>query len=244
MGTVGLSALMPVGRNGKLVYTDPKKGKRAIRHCLNEESPFIDEQSEFAVVEPIIFVRGFYEVEPSNKSTLKFLNIHPGNKKNGGKLFYEVDEEQEAISGLFLEDLVVELKFQAKQVEKEGDIGFHKLMALASVIKGSYSQVKDKSTAELRAIVYNSIQESPMSYWNAEKKEAELFKADVIQSYMAIQAIDKGVVTVSPDQRRITWPKGDVITEIPAGRKVKEYFAEYLGSEDGILIAKDLEKKL
>lgn len=243
MGPVGLSKMMPVGRNGKLVYKDPKKGKRAIRHCLNEESPFVEEQSDFAVVEPIIFKRGFYEVDPSEKATLKFLDLHPGNKKNGGKLFYQVNEEQEAKDGLFLEDLVVDLKYQAKQAESEGDLGYHKLMALCSVIKGSYSLVKDKSAAELRAIVYNNIQERPMAYLNKDN-EPELFSKDIIQSYMAIQAIDKEVVKLSPDGRKIMWPKGGIITEVPAGRKAKEYFAEYLGSEDGLLIAKDLEKKL
>lgn len=244
LGTTGSSMILSVGRTGKLLYNDPKEGNRPIRHCRNEKSPFIDEQSEHAVVVPLVFSFGMLEVDESERVTLRFLNLHPGNEKNGGKLFREVDSEKEAKDGLFLEDLVVALKAQALDAEtKEKNKGALKLLALASVIKGSYSLVKDLSKPELRRIINKDIGERPMAYLN-EAGEPELFNEETVRNFMAIRAIDEEVVKVAPGGRRLTWPNGDVIFEVPAGRKIKEYFAEYLASEEGMLIAKDLEKRL
>lgn len=243
LGVVGQSMILSVGRSGKLIYRDKDSGERAqIRHCKNEDSPFIKDQSEFAVVSPIIFQRGVFRVSPEDKVTLQFLELHPGNKKNGGKRFIQKDAEKEAKDGLFLQDLVVDLKYQAKKAES-AKTGFVKLQALCSVIEGSYNRVKGKSASELRAIVNQSIDEAPMHYLN-DKDEPELFNENILRQFMAIQAIDREEVEVSADGRKITWKDGKIITEVPAGRKPKQYFAEFLGTDDGILIAKELEKKL
>ena len=242
LGTTGLSTFIKTGRNGRLIYTDPKKGRRKIRYCSNEESVFVEEQSEFAVSKALRLIYGEIKVNPDDKPLLKFLRIHPDNAANGGRLFMEINEEQEAVDGLFLEDLIVDLKAEAKKAQKT-DIGYLKLMALAAHIKGSYTLVKDKSAAELRQIVNNEIMARPMAYYNAEKEEAELFNDDIIRSFLALQAVDKGVVKVSPDQRSIKWADEDeIITEVPAGRRAKDYFTEFLGTDAGSLVAKRLEK--
>lgn len=244
LGTAGVSMILSVGRTGKLLYKDPEVGNRPIRHCRNERSPFVEEQSDHAVVAPLIFSFGALEIDDTEKVTLRFLELHPGNEKNGGKIFREVNSEKEAKDGLFLEDLVVELKAQALAAEtKEKNKGALKLLALASVIKGSYNLVKDLSKPELRRIINRDVSERPMAYLN-EAGEAELFNEETIRNFMAIRAIDDEVVKVAAGGRKLTWPSGDVIFEVPAGRRMKEYFAEYLATEEGMLISKELEKRL
>lgn len=243
LGTVGLSLILSVGRSGKLTYNDPKKGKRQIRHCLNESSPFVDEQSDFAAVAPIIFKKGVYSVPDRDKITVQFLDLHPGNVANGGKVFTKRDSEKEAEDGLFLEDLIVDLKYQAKKAEKE-KAGFIKLQALASVIMGSYNRIKDKSASELRQIVNNEIDNAPMRFYDEEDKKATLFDENTVRNFLAIKALDTGVAVLSPDKRTIKWPEGKTIVDVPAGRKPKDFFSTWLSTDDGMLVAKELEKRV
>lgn len=158
----------------------------------------------------------------------------------------EVNEEEEAMDGLFLEDLILDLKSQARDAaSREKDLGFIKLQALASVIKGSYNLVKDKSKSELRQIIYNDIESSPMKYYDKTTEKAELFNDDIVIRFLALQAIGREVVKVSADQRSIKWGDTDtLITEVPAGRKATDYLAEYLQTEDGGLVSKKLQELL
>jgi hypothetical protein len=244
-GVVGLSKLLDTGSNGRLLHIDPTTGKRRqIRHCPNEGSPYIDEQSDFALVEAVSLKKGSLVLDDiKDKTTVEFLRLSPQNVVNGGSTFGEVDEEEEAVSGLFLQDLVVDLKAEAKAAEKsEG--GHLKLLALASVIKGNYNLVKDLPTARLRSIVYGDIDEKPMLYYNKETKEPVLFSPDMVRSFMSIRAVDSDEIEISPDQRTIKWPGGDVIVDVPAGRKAKDFFTEFLATPDGEMVAKRLEKVL
>lgn len=243
MGTVGLSKILPVGETGRLTTKDSKGKKRQIRHCLNESSPFVDEQSEFATVSPLVIRKGVIELMPGEDDvTIAFLEVHPGNEANGGKLFRKADPEQEAVSGLEVDDLVTELKYEAKKTEKAKN-GFYKLQALASVIEGSYNRVKDKSASELRQIVNSAIDNAPRQFTD-EKGNPELFSASLLRNFMSIQAIDRGIVEVSVDGRKIKWADGKTIVDVPAGRKPREFFAEHLGTDDGVLIAERIEKNL
>ena len=243
LGTVGLSKILPVGEKGTLVATDPKtKQRRKIRHCLNEASPFVDEQSEFATVSALVIKKGKLVLHPDrDASTIAFLDVSPHNAANGGKIFKRQDAEEEAVTGLQVEDLITELKYLAKKTA-EDKTGFWKLQALASVIEGSYTRVKDKSASELRKIVNSAIDNAPRQFEN-EKGDPELFKEDVLRKFMSIKAIDTEVVKVSPDGRSIVRGNKKVL-DVPAGRKAREYFAEWLGTDDGMLFAQDIEKHL
>jgi hypothetical protein len=243
LGTVGLSMILPVGEKGTLVTTDPKtKQRRKIRYCPNEGSPFVDEQSEFATVGSLKLIRGKMNLHPERDApAIAFLDVSPHNAANGGKVFKRQDAEEEAVTGLQVEDLITELKYLAKKTA-EDKTGFWKLQALASVIEGSYTRVKDKSASELRKIVNSAIDNAPRQFEN-EKGEPELFREDILRSFMALKAIDTEVVKVSPDGRTILRGKKKVL-DIPAGRKSREYFAEWLGTDDGMLFAQDIEKHL
>ena len=238
-GTVGLSLIVPVGETGRLTTTVKGK-KRQIRHCLNETSPFVEEQTEFATVAPLVIKKGridFYEGQ--DDVSIEFMKIHP---LYGVKWAIE-DAEQNAVSALEIDDLITELKAKALETQKSKN-GLYKLQALASVIKGSYTLIKDKSPAELRQVINQSIEVAPRTYTN-DQGEPELFKEDILRKFMAIQAIDRELVKVSPDGRKVKWGKGNkTICDVPAGRKPKEYFAEYLGTDDGMLVVSELEKFL
>src|SRR5210317_311482 len=76
----GLSTIMKTGKNGKILIFDKTLNiSRPIRHCPSERSIFIDEQSEHAYVEPIIFLGGNLLVPKESQMTQQFLDASPDN---------------------------------------------------------------------------------------------------------------------------------------------------------------------
>ena len=83
-----------LSQNDITIYDREKDTVRAIRYCPNEPSIYADEQSSNARRAHIIFVDKLLGV-PSNQPNLQeYLDAHPGNIKNGGSLFFEINNEK------------------------------------------------------------------------------------------------------------------------------------------------------
>lgn len=231
-----ISYVLQTGAKGTLLTFDKKEEtNRSIRHCRNEKSPYIDEQSPYAKVEPLIFESGYLRVKPTEVVTQKFLDIHPGNSKNGGHIFEEVDNDVTAKKALEIEDLIVDLKSQVREKQKETD-GLVHLQTLAAVIKNSYVLVQDMSMAELRNIIYRSIDANPLAY-KGTNGQVNIFNESVLRKYLALRSIGEGLIVTSVDGRSLLWgDTKELIASIPSGRKVTEWLAEYLETDDGMLV--------
>jgi hypothetical protein len=79
-----------------IIYDPETNTNRQIRYCPNEPSIFADEQSGFAVRKHVVFENGLLAAQPDEPTLQKFLDLHPGNKANGGGLFEEVNTEHKA----------------------------------------------------------------------------------------------------------------------------------------------------
>ena len=76
---------------------DPQYNKvRQIRYSPNEQSIYVEEQSEHAQREHIIFRNKMLFVPIEKPNLLAFLSAHPDNKANGGKLFEMIDKSRSA----------------------------------------------------------------------------------------------------------------------------------------------------
>lgn len=64
------------------------------RYCEAEHSIYRDEQSDFSTVTPIVFKEGHLFVPPTKPNLAKFLDVHPGNEANGGRLFRLLDHQK------------------------------------------------------------------------------------------------------------------------------------------------------
>ena len=163
------SYIIKVGNKGNLLVFDKKLGhQRPIRHCKNERSIFIEDQSEHAIVDPIIFQFGNFLAKAEEVSTKLFLDAHPDNKKNGGSLFEEINDEQLAEETLEYEDLTVDLKSIVRAKQKEED-GLYELQTLASSILGSYVKVKYLTMPELRQLIYRAIDNNAYAFLDSDK---------------------------------------------------------------------------
>lgn len=240
----GESFMVKVGRKGRLTIFDEDKGtRRAIRHCPNQPSIFVDEQDKHARVTPIIFTNGYLEVDFKNPITQAFLDAHPSNVANGGNWFEFIDDELEATENIELEDLQVDLKTAVRKAAKAKD-GFHKLMAEAAVYTGSIDKVKEKSIPELKQLLYNAIDSNPY-YFADDSGKPTIFNDDItLRKYLVLKSLKDGIIKKSANTRTIVWGNDkSTIVSAPVGVDLVDYFTDYLSSDEGMLVLEEIMKR-
>lgn len=240
----GASFLLQVGRNKKLTIFDESKGyRRAIRHCPNEQSIYLDDQSAHAVVEPIDFTQGVLEVSLQYQQTQKFLDSHPDNVANGGGLFEEVDNEVEAIKDVEYDEIVSKIKNVIREKGDEED-GVYALEMVASVISGSLHNVTDMSKSELKRMIYNEIDSDP-DYFINEAGDVTIFDdQDMHRKYTTLSAIKDGIIKKALNGRSMLWGKdGSKIVGAPQGVDLVEYFSQFLSTDEGMMVFDEIKKR-
>tara|TARA_R110000868_G_scaffold12937_1_gene61106 strand:+ start:1271 stop:2014 length:744 start_codon:yes stop_codon:yes gene_type:complete len=93
-------------------YDEEKNVNRALRYCVNQKSPFEDEQDGNYILEPIIFDDGFLVVPKQNPVLQLFLFYHPMN----GNVFVEVDKAKDAAQEVDELNLEVDALIEAKSL--------------------------------------------------------------------------------------------------------------------------------
>ena len=86
----GVVYMLP--QKGVTVFDEENNTVREIRYCPNEPSIWVDEQSDNALKESVAFREGKLFVPREKPNLKKFLDVHPMNMGNGGKVFKEVDK--------------------------------------------------------------------------------------------------------------------------------------------------------
>lgn len=240
----GQSFILKVGVKGDLLAFDETAGhNRALRHAPNEKSPYMDEQSDYAVVVPILFQGGYLETTERQTLTQSFLDLHPDNKANGGAWFELVDDEAEAINDIKKEDAVLDVKQAIRDKEKEED-GVYALESLTAVLRGSVAGVNRMSKSEMKREIYAAIDENPFRFIDAKGNVTIFEDESVNRKYIVLRAISDGVIAVSPNNRSVNWTKTkENIVNIPMGIKPVDYLTDFLATDDGILVLDEIIKR-
>ncbi len=240
----GESFLLKTGKNRKLLVFDEDKGfNRPIRHCPNEKSIFIDEQSDHALVDPIIFQFGQLEVPYKNQLTQKFLASHPDNVANGGSWFEEINDEIEAGEAIEQEELILDIKQVIRDKAKEDD-GIYALEMVAAVLLDSVVKAGDMGKEELKRVIYQEVDRNPF-YFVDDEGEVNIFDDESLQrKYLTLRALKDGILKKSANNKSIMWTKGKkVIATAPQGLDLIDYFADFLSTDDGILVLEEIKRR-
>lgn len=83
-------------RTDVTVFDKEMNKVRQIRYCPNEPSIYVEEQSEHARREHVVFRDKMLFVPSEKPNLLHFLMTHPDNKVNGGRLFEMIDKSRSA----------------------------------------------------------------------------------------------------------------------------------------------------
>jgi hypothetical protein len=240
----GQSFLLKVGRKGDLLTFDTELSyNRAIRHAPNEKSPFMDEQSDYAVVTPILFEGGYLETTERQVHTQQFLDLHPDNAANGGSWFELVNDEKEAVDEVRKEDAVLDVKQAIRDKEKEED-GIFALEALTAVLKGSVAGVKEMSKSEMKREIYAAVDENPFRFIDAKGNVTIFEDESVSRKYIVLRAISDGIITVSANNRGVEWSRTkENIVNVPMGMKPVDFLTDFLATNDGMLVLDEIMRR-
>jgi len=239
-----LTFLLQSGKNKKLLVFDEKSGRnRPIRHCPNEKSIYIDEQSDNAICEPIMFERGILDVGDKQTVTQEFLDKHPDNVENGGIWFEYIDEAAEAKVDIERDELIQDIKVAIRDQYKQKG-GVAKLEMAVSLLFGSLDQAAKLNADELKRVLYSEADENPDFFLDQNGNVNIFDNQDKIRKYITLKSLKDGVIAKTVNGKSIVWgnDRSNVIFTAPVGKDLTESFAQFLETDEGLLVAAELTK--
>lgn len=228
------------GKKGDVVFFDKDKAEsRAIRHCPNQRSIFIDEQDQFAVVQPVIFKKGYLDVSEEQPITQQFLDHHPRN----GFSFTEINESMEAKENTLGTEMRMDAMCAVREVAKE-KMGIHKLKSVIAVMRSSVEEANRMSIEELKSALYNEI-DNDVSRFFDDKGNVNIFDdQDIHNKYTTLRAIREGIIVKSPNGKSLLWAKDKkLIATAPRSVDLVDFFADFLNTDDGQLVREEIIKR-
>ena len=225
VGKGGIVTMLP--QKGVTVYDAELDTVREIRYCPNEPSIWSDEQGDKAKREAVMFRDGRIFVPKEKPNLKKFLELHPGNQANGGKLFRLKDVKKDA------ED----------QLEQE------------FLMNDAISMVRDKSIDELLPVAiyfgFNITSTASDIRFNLLQK-AKKNPQEFIQAFDSPQVQVRSVVQQAKEYQfikctasAVNWfDSNQLIVSVPAGMDPVDVATRFCMTEKGAAVLSNLEEKL
>ncbi len=214
-------------RRFPLLWVDPETGiNRELRYARNQSSPFVDEQDDNAIIEPVIFEDGFLRVTKNNQVLQRFLDVHPHN----GVKFKELDNAKDA------QQVVENINIELDAMIEARSLSIAQLETLTRVLfQKDPSRI---STDEMKRdiLVY-------------AKREPEDFMSVINDPVLKLQAtvhklFEQGLIKYRNKNKEVwfsTKTNKTRLCVIPFGEDPIYIVSSYFQSDDGIEALKVLE---
>jgi len=221
----GIVYMLP--QKGITVYDSDKDTVREMRYCPNEPSIWADEQGSNARKETVAFREGKLFVAKDKPNLRKFMDLHPMNIGNGGKIFKQVDKKQDAAKELAKEFLLSE----AVAMVRDKDIG--ELLPIAMYFGVSI----DTAVSEIRYNLLNIAKKKTQEF-------IESFDSAQVQARSTIQqARDYQIISIKNDG--CYWfDANSLIVSVPVGQDAMDVMVRFCLTERGASVLASLEEKL
>ena len=221
----GIVYMLP--QKGITVYDAEKDTVREMRYCPNEPSIWADEQGDNARKETVAFREGKLFVPKDKPNLRQFMDLHPMNMANGGKVFKHVDKKKDAEN---------ELKKEFKLTE-------------------AVAMVRDKDISELLPIalyfgvnINTPVSEIRYNLLNIAKKKTEEF----IQSFDSPQVQVRSSIQQAKDYQIINlksdgwywFDTNKLIVSVPAGQDSMDVMVRFCLTEKGSPVLSTIEERL
>lgn len=217
-------AILKISNDDLRAYHEEEKRYKAIRFCENEDSIWVEEQSEQVKKGFIIFNDGTLEVSPTESTKLEFLFRHPEFNKS----FRLLDRERDAVSKLKDQELLM----QAMNKAYKAPFSEIKMVAMAKGLEASSESV-------CRIAMMDYARTNPEAFLDA-------FDNDLIRiSALVREAINLGVI--SNDGKHLRWQDSqNRIMTLAQGVDPIDYAATRLidPTEENIALVKEIERKV
>ena len=215
-----------------LLYFDEEQGvNRPLRYARNQRSPFEDEQDGNAILEPIVFEDGMLIAQKENQVLQQFLHYHPGN----GKIFVEVNKEQDALADLQEAEGVLQAQITAKELSSNTS----KMIQVARVLLGNV--VDNMTIPEIKRDILVYSKNNPQDFVNTLNDPTLQLQDDVYKIFQAgfLQTRNNGkeVYYNLPNNKKR-------LLSVPFGENPDWMVASFFQSDDGVEIYKLLKNRL
>lgn len=221
----GIVYMIP--QKGVTVYDAENDTVREMRYCPNEPSIWVDEQSENARREAIVFRDGKLIVPREKPNLRKFLDVHPQNIANGGQLFKQMDDAKDA-EVKFNEEMN---QFEAVSMIKNSELD--DLLAVALYFKVNI----DRKTSEIKYDLLQIAKKTPSKFIQAFDDPAVKMKA------LVRQAKEYQIINVAKDSVR-WFDSNSMIVSVPHGQDPEDIMVRFCLTEKGSSVVADIEKQL
>tara|TARA_R110002020_G_scaffold44118_3_gene127454 strand:+ start:1654 stop:2490 length:837 start_codon:yes stop_codon:yes gene_type:complete len=221
----GIVYMLP--QKGITVYDSDKDTVREMRYCPNEPSIWADEQGDNARKETVAFREGKLFVPKDKPNLRQFMDLHPMNINNGGKVFKQVDKKKDAENELKREFLLTD----------------------------AIGMVRDKDINELLPIalyfgvnINTPVTEIRYNLLNIAKKKT----AEFIQSFDSPQVQVRSSIQQSKDYQIINlksdgcywFDTNKLIVSVPVGQDAMDVMVRFCLTEKGSPVLSTIEDRL
>ena len=209
------------------IYDSEKDTVRAIRYCPNEPSIYIDEQSPNGRRSHIVFSDKMLGV-PANQPNLQdYLDKHPGNTKNGGGIFYEVNHEQKTDTLIQDEFLIHDAISLIR--EKSIDDLIPVILYLGISLEQRNQEIRRELLIEAKS--------NPQAF-------IQLFDNPLVKMRSSISlAASNGILKINQDG--VFWTDSNrLILATPVGQDGVDMMTKFCLSEKGSLVHQEILKRL
>ena len=221
----GIVYMLP--QKGITVYDSEKDTVREMRYCPNEPSIWADEQGDNARKETEAFREGKLFVAKDKPNLRLFMDNHPMNMANGGKIFRQVDKKKDAETELAKEFKLTE----------------------------AIAMVRDKDINELLPIalyfgvnINTPVTEIRYNLLNIAKKKTQEF----IQSFDSPQVQTRSTIQQAKDYQIINvksdgtywFDSNRLIVSTPVGQDSMDVMVRFCLTEKGASVLSTLEDRL
>ena len=214
-------------QNSLTLFDEATNSVRQIRYCSNEPSIFVDEQSSNALREHVVFNNGILAVRYTKPNLLEFLNAHPGNKTNGGRIFQLVDNNKSAE-----DELEIEFKqHEAISLVREKDIS--ELLPVAMYLSINVDQ---EAMAIKRELLRNA-KGNPTSF-------IKMFDNPIVKMRSAIMQASEFQILDSRPDGTYWFDTGRLIVSTPAGMNTEDVMTRYCNTEKGAPVYEQIVARL
>jgi hypothetical protein len=216
-----------LSQNDITIYDREKDTVRAIRYCPNEPSIYVDEQSSNARRAHIIFVDKLLGVPPNQPNLQEYLDAHPGNIKNGGSLFFEINNEKKTDT-LLQDEFIIHDAISLIR-EKSIDDLIPVILYLGISL--------DQRNQEIRRELLIEAKSNPQAF-------IELFDNPLVKMRASITlATSNNILKINQDG--VFWAdSGRLILATPVGQDGVDMMTKFCLSEKGSLVHQEILKRL
>lgn len=216
-----------IQQRGITVYDEESDTVRQIRYCPNENSIWVDEQSDNAKKEAVVF-RDAKLIVPKEKPNLKaFLDAHPQNMANGGNTFRLMDNSKKS------QDILDSEFSKVDAIAAVRDKDIQELLPVAIY----YNLNIDRNTSDIRYDLLNIAKKNPTEFLRS------FDSPQVVARSVIRQAADYQIIDLREDGA-YWFDSNGLIVSVPVGQTAIDVMTRFCLTEKGSSVLASLEERL